>query len=451
MLDKHLVNGFSVDTRTPKTDCIACTESKQTVEPFGKSAERKTEPGELTHINLWGKYSIASINGNQYYILFVDDAERFTTTEFLKGKGEAPQKVKEYLTHLKTQDKNPKAIRVDRGKEFVNDDLKTWCREHGIEIHMTTPYSPSQNGVAERMNRTIVEPARAMLRGLPEFLWEYAVNHSSYLHNRTYTRALNNKTPYEMRFKKKPNVFHLREFGAPVWVLLQGQKVPRKMESKSRRRVFIGYDDGSKSVKYYNAETRKILTSRNFHFLSLTNDETPPEPIAIAPNAPGEGESEGSTQPTSGNKSDSSKQKQSEEEEPQEKRRTRGIRIDYRYLHNPFPDEEDEVNAVASSPSEEIFAIIARDEHTSLKDAKQSADWLEWEKAIQIELAQLRNMGTWRLVEKPPDAIPLANKWTFVRKHNKAGEIVKHKARLVVKGCAQRPGYDYVETFSPIV
>ena len=128
------------------------------------------------------------------------------------------------MTYLKTQDKKPKAIRVDRGKEFVNDDLKTWCRENGIEIHMTAPYSPSQNGVAERMNQTIVEPARAMLRGLPEFLWEYAVNHSSYLHNQTYTRALNNKMPYEKRFKKKPNVSHLREFGAPVWVLLQGQK-----------------------------------------------------------------------------------------------------------------------------------------------------------------------------------------------------------------------------------
>jgi len=146
MLDNNLVEGFSVDTRTQKPDCIACTESKQTVEPFGKSTERKTEPGELTHIDLWGKYSITSINGNNYYILFVDDAERFSTTEFLKQKGEAPQKVKEYLTHLRTQDKKPKAICVDRGKEFVNDDLKTWCREQGIEIHMTTPYSPSQNG-----------------------------------------------------------------------------------------------------------------------------------------------------------------------------------------------------------------------------------------------------------------------------------------------------------------
>ena len=60
-------------------------------------------------------------------------------------------------------------------------------------------------------------------------------------------------------------------------------------------------------------------------------------------------------------------------------------------------------------------------------------------------------MGTWRLVEKSPNAIPIANKWTFLKKRNKASEVIKFKARLVVKGCAQRPGHDYVETFSPVV
>ena len=57
-------------------------------------------------------------------------------------------------------------------------------------------------------------------------------------------------------------------------------------------------------------------------------------------------------------------------------------------------------------------------------------------------------MGTWSLVKQPPDAIPIANKWTFVKKRNEAGEIVKFKVRLVAKGCAQWPGHDYVETFS---
>ena len=65
---------------------------------------------------------------------------------------------------------------------------------------MTAPYSPSQNGVAERMNRTLVELACAMIRDLPKFLWEYAVAHSTYLRNRTYTKSLKDKTPYEKWF-----------------------------------------------------------------------------------------------------------------------------------------------------------------------------------------------------------------------------------------------------------
>ena len=391
MLDHDLVEGFSVDTRTPKLDCVACTEAKQSVEPFGQHPDRKTEPGNLTHMDLWGKYDTTSINGNRYYILFVDDSGRYVTTEFLKEKSDAIQKVKDYLSHLLSHDKRPKAIRIDRGKEFVNKNLTDWCHEHGIEIQMTAPYSPSQNGVAERMNRTLVELARAMIRGVPEFLWEYAVNHATYLRNRTYTKSLECQTPYEKWFKKKPNVSHLREFGSPVWVLLHRQKEPRKMQTKSRRRTFVGFDDGSKSIKYYNMETRKVLTSRNFRFLSLTNEDIPPEPRG-EPDVPHEGESGGSTLPTSGNKSDSLKRKPGEEKE-QSQRRTRGIRIDYKYLDNPFPDEDEDENQVTLASEEQIFAVIAGDEYTSLKDARKSPDWPEWEKAIQTELAQLHQMN----------------------------------------------------------
>ena len=60
-------------------------------------------------------------------------------------------------------------------------------------------------------------------------------------------------------------------------------------------------------------------------------------------------------------------------------------------------------------------------------------------------------MGTWELVDKPHDAVPIANKWVLTKKYNKDGELVKYKARLIVKGCAQRPGQDYNETFSPVV
>src|SRR5580704_13019498 len=72
-------------------------------------------------------------------------------------------------------------------------------------------------------------------------------------------------------------------------------------------------------------------------------------------------------------------------------------------------------------------------------------------KSIQEELNTLHKMGTWELVQKPPGIIPISNKWTFVRKQNKQGEISCYRARLVVRGFMQWPGYDYVETFSPVV
>ena len=74
LLDKYMVEGFTVDKTSPKPDCEACIQAKQTIEPFNKTKNQITKPGNITHINLWGKYDIASIHGNQYYILFVDDA-----------------------------------------------------------------------------------------------------------------------------------------------------------------------------------------------------------------------------------------------------------------------------------------------------------------------------------------------------------------------------------------
>ena len=87
----NMVDGFTVDLNSSMPNCVACTEAKQTVEPYSKHHERHTEPGELTHIDLWGKYEVTSINGHQYYIVLVDDASRFVTVDFLKGKDQAAQ------------------------------------------------------------------------------------------------------------------------------------------------------------------------------------------------------------------------------------------------------------------------------------------------------------------------------------------------------------------------
>jgi Reverse transcriptase (RNA-dependent DNA polymerase) len=98
-----------------------------------------------------------------------------------------------------------------------------------------------------------------------------------------------------------------------------------------------------------------------------------------------------------------------------------------------------------------LLMAEAGDEFHSLKEAKESPNWPEWEKAIQAELKQLQEKGTWELVDQPANVIPLKNKWVFILNRDKEGCITRYKARLVVKGFGQCLGHDYLETHSPVV
>ena len=274
---------------------------------------------------------------------------------------------------------------------------------------------------------------------LPEFLWEPAVAHAAYLRNRSYTTAIA-AVPYQRWYGKKPDVTHLQEFGSDVWVLHQGQKVQRKMLPKSQRRAYIGHDDGSKAIKYYQADSRKILISRNFRFLSLsespeiTSTDTIRITLDTSPAAIREGGDGGmSTHGHGGNgdieTQDTYKRKWAEIDQP---RKTRGNRVDYQKLHDPFSDHED-----GDEQNYQYNVTDTQSDPLTLKDAKASDEWPEWEKAIHAELEQLNQMGTWKLIEKPINAQPIANKWVFVKKRDKSGQVTKYKARLVTKGCAQ--------------
>jgi len=303
-------------------------------------------------------------------------------------------------------------------------------------------------------------------RNLPVFLWEYAILHAIYLRNRVYHKSID-VTPYQIWNNRRPNIQHLREFGAPVWVLLQGKDKLPKLQPRSKQRYYVGCEDGSKSILYYNPETRRVLISRNFRFLNLPNHEVPPEQLVIEPEPAvsheGElGSSTGNMRKT-GTENINNNNKHTRDEvlpdgggEPPRKLRA-NPRIDYGYLDNPFPDEEnEEINKTILNMAELDYSTLAESpegdrDPITLKEAKESPNWKEWNKAIHVELDVLKNMGTWRLVDCPKEAVPISNKWVFVTKYNKEGELIKRKARLVAKGYAQRPGYDYTDTYSPVV
>ena len=218
---------------------------------------------------VWGPARVTSLNGSKYYISLTDDATHYCTVYFIRKKSEAIDRIKQYVTEVGNKfDRKPKYIRCDNGKELVNEDIKKWAADRGIVIETTAPYSPQHNGVAERFNRTLIELARAMLiaRNLPTFLWAEAVAHAAYIRNRSPTKALDGKTPYEAWTGKKPDVSHFQEFGCDVWVLKQGENLS-KLEPKSKKMKFVGFIDEQKSIRYYDAPKRSIRVSRNATFV----------------------------------------------------------------------------------------------------------------------------------------------------------------------------------------
>ena len=124
-------------------------------------------------------------------------------------------------------------MRIDNGKELLNGKIITFCRNEGIAIETTAPYSPSQNGIAEHFNRTLIELVQAMIiaRDLPIFLWDKATAYATFIRYQSPTRALKGKTPYKAWIGKKLDVSFLREFRLEVWVLDESRN-RSKLEAK---------------------------------------------------------------------------------------------------------------------------------------------------------------------------------------------------------------------------
>ena len=128
-------------------------------------------------------------------------------------------------------------------------------------------------------------------------------------------------------------------------------------------------------------------------------------------------------------------------------------RLDYNQLNKPiFPDKIGDKQLASGETTYATYdASFGGDEPKTLQEAKEIPEWPQLESAIKSKLNQLTKMGTWELVEHPKEIIPIANKCVFQKKYNQIGKIMKYKGRLVAKGCAQHPGFDYNETYSPVI
>lgn len=216
MVNKELVIGIT-NLTTGEETCVSCLLGKQTRQPFPKTTlYRASSPLELVHGDLCGPLSPPTPSQKRYVFVLIDDHTRYMWTILLKEKSEAFEKFKCFKTRMEQERQTMvKTFRTDRGGEFISHEFQAYCDKNGIKRHLTAPYSPQQNGVVERCNRTLLEMTRSMLKHMhvPNYMWGEAIRHSTYLINRVATRSLDGITPYEALRGIKPNLAHLRVFG----------------------------------------------------------------------------------------------------------------------------------------------------------------------------------------------------------------------------------------------
>ena len=162
-----------------------------------------------------------------------------------------------------------KKLRSDNGGEYKSENFQNYCKSEGILQEFTAAYSPNQNGVAERMNRTILEKARSMLSSskLGLEFWGEAVMTAAYVANRSPHSSVNDMTPEEAWSGSKPSVKHLRVFGCKASVLILPQSDRKsKLSSKVCWGIFVGYGGSSMGYRIWNPVNRSIMVRRDVRF-----------------------------------------------------------------------------------------------------------------------------------------------------------------------------------------
>ncbi|CAL9002440.1 unnamed protein product [Prunus brigantina] len=249
--------------------CDGCMQGKHHKDSFPlESSWRATSPLELVHTDICGPMQSESLSGNKYFLLFTDDCTRMSWVYFIRNKSSALECFMKFkaITELQSGFKI-KSLRSDMGGEFLSGEFNKFCEESGIQSQLTVAYSPQQNGVAERKNRTVVEMAKSMLheKAIPYEFWTEAVNIAVYLLNRCPTKALKKVTPFEGYTGRKPGIAHLKIFGSSCHVLIPSA-LRHKLEENSHKCIFVGYGLCEKGYRLFDPSTRKVILSRDVQF-----------------------------------------------------------------------------------------------------------------------------------------------------------------------------------------
>ena len=476
---------------TATIPCEVCVKGKQHRKPFKKTgAKRAKHVLGLVHSDICGPMHVSSVGGARYFLTLIDDFTRHSVVYFLKSKTEVLEKFKEYKSLVENQTgKRIKTLRTDNGTEYVNENFLSFLRRCGIRHETTIPYTPQQNGVAERLNRTLVERARTMIleSGVSTDFWAEAVNTANYLKNRSPTKVLPNMTPQEAWTGEKPDLSHLRVFGCKALV-----KIPdnnrKKWDSKSKEYIFVGYCEESKGYRMLHPVTKKFTRSRDVVFFEsqfpvrhsssddpfpdvaddnssqiVTSDIHNQQQFQNTQTHVEVGESDGSKE-FGGSKTNLTDDSNTGLEINSVEEDSDGSNISV--VNKDITDDGEVIRDTFERPkrtripNKQIFnenfvvhqaTLCKSTDPATVEEALTSQYAEEWKRAMEEEIQAHVENQTWTLSDVPTGRKAIKCKWVFKTKLKSDGTVERYKARLVAKGCSQKPGIDYEETYSPVV
>ena len=481
---EHVI-GLTNVTFEKDRPCAACQAGKQVGSSHhAKNVMTTSRPLELLHMDLFGPVAYLSIGGSKYGLVIVDDFSRFTWVFFLQDKSETQGTLKRFLRRAQNEfELKVKKIRSDNGSEFKNLQVEELLEEEGIKHEFSAPYTPQQNGVVERKNRTLIDMARTMLGEFktPECFWTEAVNTACHAINRVYLHRLLKKTSYELLTGNKPNVSYFRVFGSKCYILVKKGR-NSKFAPKAVEGFLLGYDSNTKAYRVFNKSSGLVEVSSDVVF-----DETNGSPREQVVDLDDVDEED---VPTAAIRTmaigDVRPQEQKEQDQPSSST----------MVHPPTQDDEQVYQKEACdqggaqdvhvmeeeaqpAPPTQVRAMIQRDhpvdqilgdiskgvttrsrlvnfcEHYSfvssiepfrVEEALLDPDWVL---AMQEELNNFKRNEVWTLVPCPKQNV-VGTKWVFRNKQDEHGVVTRNKARLVAKGYAQVAGLDFEETFAPV-
>ena len=402
---------------------------------------------DLVYSDVTGPMQTKSAGGHRYAISFIDSHSRYGRVYFMKTKNESLSRFQQFCS----EEGIPRALRTDGGGEYNSGIFRQFCLAKSIDHQFTSPYSPHQNGVAERRWRTCVEMAKCLMKtaGMTNEFWVRALDVAFYISNRCKTSSLpEGKTPFELFKRFKPDVKDMRVFGCAAFKLVEVHQP--KLADKATSEVFVGYGNSNGSYVLFNPKTSRFSISRNVTFNELdfpckrsdseiVSELDVPEnedvnPVIVSENA---------VQPV--------------------------VPVPQTVVQTVNPNPID-VPAVAElrrsarvvRPPAWLDNFVTGDEcnfgcdvdefhdvPVSIGQVMSSSNKDRWLEAIQVEYDALVKNGTWKLAPLPQGKKPLGGRWVLKIKRNENGEIEKFKARYVAKGYGQVYGSDYCETFAP--